>query len=78
MLIIYTLILILLNFSIYLVIKHYNTVKLQIIFIFILIIIIKYLCNIYENDIKIFSLLQLSKFSTSIPIFALLINNSKV
>ncbi|OYX82836.1 MAG: hypothetical protein B7Y83_13530 [Flavobacteriales bacterium 32-34-25] len=73
MLIIYILIFILLNVAIYFVINRYNIVRLQILFIFILIVILKCLSNIFEKDVVIFSLLQLLKFSTSIPIFSLLI-----
>lgn len=65
---------VLLNLLIYFVIKHYKSLKLQIIFILFLIIVINYLSNIYENEETIFSLIQLSKFSISLPIFILFIN----
>ena len=65
---------VLLNLLIYFVIKHYKSIKLQIIFILFLIIVLKYLSNSYKNEETILFLIQLSKFSISIPIFILFIN----
>jgi hypothetical protein len=68
-LIIYISIFLLLNFIIYFVTKKYDKGKSQIIFILFLIISIHTLCNIFENNVTVYTLLQLSKFSVSIPIF---------
>ena len=73
MLTIYISIFLLLNISIYFLTKKYIRLKHQVVFILFLIIVIKSLCNIFENDLTTYSLLQLSKFSTSIPIFVFLI-----
>lgn len=77
MIVFYLLIFILLNFLIYVFIQHYNTVKLQIIFIVFFIIVIKSLCILYEKDATIFSLLQLAKSSITIPIFSLILKSIK-
>lgn len=74
MTLIYISIFTLLNFSIYYVVKHYKNLKFQLLFILFLIIVIKYLCNIYEKEVTLLSLFQLSKFSISIPIFILFFN----